>query len=292
MGASGRPELVLAFLRVRDYDSVVTNPKTPHEFYAKIHEHTALALDHVNKATTMLRQCEALSLSPGAPSTTIRTIRGGGASLDVWARWLANHQPATRQAIWDATGVKLTERATPHTVLCDDSIGDLADNTFLPDTVCRMRGRSAPGTGRGGRPVIYFLWDQRYDVRPLFGVGPERPMDPSDSELQTLLGVVMPPPMYGNLTDDTMDAWLAEGAPVMPPDEFTHIVDENGWDQGVLSLDESHSNEIPGCTDCGGTNHSAGNVNYCPTAQAEAVARTRAAQQATIEQLAMIEEED
>lgn len=90
-----------------------------------------------------------------------------------FTRWLSENGPALKATIESETGVKFTERGTPHTVHWNDSMAASPDDAYLDHTIMRIDSLS---TGAAGRPpVIYFLWSQRFDVRPRFGVGPERP---------------------------------------------------------------------------------------------------------------------
>lgn len=177
-------------------------PKTASELLADVSHYMALAQVNYTKAQAALRNYERAVGKQTAPKRkpSIKSLR-------IWGEWLAENGPATRQTIMEATGHPLTERALPHTVEWDDLIDPSDDGAFPATTIMRLRGVAE---GRGAPPVIYFLWSQRFDVRPLFGVGPEK--DPAP-----MLGVVYPVEVGGveahhieklSEKQDTIDAWL------------------------------------------------------------------------------------
>lgn len=143
--------------------------QTPAEYLSEIHHALALAQTNLNRAFSAVEKYEA--------AMGVKTVekKHSIASLKTWQRWLADNGPASRGQITEASGVKLSERASPHTVVWDEVAG--LDVNYPDDTVCRVRSNPPDGGGRGAPPVIYFLWSQRYDVRDKYGVGPERPTD-------------------------------------------------------------------------------------------------------------------
>jgi hypothetical protein len=117
---------------------------------------------------------------------------------------LQHNQPAFRKVIQDATGIKLSTAAYPHMIEWSPEMRYWPDDAVEDDIVCRIRAKS---TGPGAPQVICFLWSQRFDVLPLYGVGPTRP-DPSEiismePEPVPLLGVLSPTDenYSGNLMD-------------------------------------------------------------------------------------------
>lgn len=154
--------------------------QTAEDALAMFRHHQALAHQHLRKADAFINQF----LGAAPPQVTGRAAKRLPQCVSIWTEWLAENGPNTRQHITDATGVKFTERGTPHTVLWDK---DIADNQFPPSTIVRFAGRKPPGGGRGSPPTIYALWSQRFQVNPLFGVGP------TDAEPQAMTGVIRPP---------------------------------------------------------------------------------------------------
>lgn len=134
---------------------------------AEIEQHLALAQHHGTKAADLLRSYQ-VRIPDGASGP--QPIRGGIAkSFDAWIDWVSEHGPSLRQDIWDGTGINLATTATKHTIAWADRMAYWEDDAMLPDSLCRITGLT---TGRGRPPTIYFLWSQRYDVLPKFGVGP------------------------------------------------------------------------------------------------------------------------
>lgn len=187
------------------YNRAVT--KTASELLGDVSHYMALVQINSAKAQTALRNYERAVGKQTAPKRkpSIKSLR-------IWGEWLAENGPATRQTIMEATGHPLTERALPHTVEWDDLIDPSDEGAFPATTIMRLRGVSE---GRGAPPVIYFLWSQRFDVLPRFGVGPRA----------SLLGVIRPPKDHQQAEDTafvprtvptdepgTVDQWLARHA--------------------------------------------------------------------------------
>lgn len=109
-------------------------------------------------------------------------------SLQLWAEHLAVNGPTLRQDIWDATGLNLSQSGHTQVKQWKGPMAFWPENSVSPGSVCSI---PSLGNGKGRPPVIYFLWSQRFDVRPKFGVGPER-----SSDSDALLGVIQPEPEY------------------------------------------------------------------------------------------------
>lgn len=139
---------------------------TPGEQLAEINHALALAQTNLKRAFSALQKYEE-AMGIRATERKKPAIR----CLAIWQKWLAENGPNTRQAVTDATDTKLTERATPYTVVWDDDIDPTDEEAYPDDTLFRIRALHG-GEGRGAPPVVYFLWSQRWDVHPLFGVGP------------------------------------------------------------------------------------------------------------------------
>lgn len=135
--------------------------------HAEAIQQYALAHHHLTKLKDVLDQM-ATSRSPSGPLPTsqVRCVRE-------WTDYLAANGPSLKPDIHKATGIKFTERGGQHTVDWHTALEDAADNHFAANTI--MKINALPEGKRGAPRRIYFLWSQRYDVRPKFGVGPERP---------------------------------------------------------------------------------------------------------------------
>lgn len=190
------------------------------------HEH-ALSLAHAKRADGYLNQfLQLMSGKSEAPAPSGQTVR----CVREWTRWLAENGPALKQTVAEETGVKFTERGTPHTFLWDEAMADDPDDALPPNVIIRMQGPAAEHRGRP--PMIYFLWSQRFDVHPLFGVGPVRSDDldlgdadsfeepvpqaqwaQDEQETETLLGVIQPEPTAPERFA-TMEEWNAAYEPL------------------------------------------------------------------------------
>jgi hypothetical protein len=152
---------------------------------ANFRSHQALAISNFQKAEVHLEKFLSMLSSDGpvAPSSSVRCVR-------VWTQWLKENGPAYKSTIHEATGTKFSEHGTPHTIKWDEGV--TSDTLNVPDDmIVRFTGIR---TGRGGAPVIFALWSQRYEVYPKFGVGPV--LKPQSNE-GTLLGVIHPPEFAG-----------------------------------------------------------------------------------------------
>lgn len=187
----------------------MTNVNEVEEAMGMASHHQALATQHQRKAQQFLEQ--AISLAGGGVSAKIGANQNGPNCLRVWARYLSENGPSLRQEIQDETGTKFTERATPYTIMWDDGMAAYSDDHFAADTIVRMRSvRNADG--RAGTQTAYFLWCQRFDVYPRFGVGPRGQIAPA------LLGVIHPP-----VTADTVPLEHQEIRNPQPEVEATYI---------------------------------------------------------------------
>lgn len=170
---------------------------------------------HLHTATALLNQYRGDYVQPGPHTAAVEGVpvrkpQGSNRSVREWVGWLRMHGPSYRGEIQEATGINLT--AKPSQVL--DWSGDMvtwAETAVPGDTLCRTTGFRE---GRGRPPSIYFLWSQRFDVLPKFGVGPVRP-DPAEPVELATGGVVGP--------DDLGPLLVGDGAPLLgvlsPTDE-------------------------------------------------------------------------
>lgn len=96
-----------------------------------------------------------------------------------WTAWLKQNGPAPKSTIQQETGIKFNERGTPYTIkwldrMVHEDMDDVDDDTIVKFTIRTL--------SRGGSPVVYALWSQRFEVRPRYGVGPVPPMGPLTAE--------------------------------------------------------------------------------------------------------------
>lgn len=201
---------------------------------ASFRHHQALSIVHARNAETYLEQFlsvlnQETDLDGVAPAQSVRCVRE-------WTSWLADNGPAYKSTIAEATGVKFTERGTPYTFQWVPSYAGSPDDAFPANALMKIDG---PSSGSRGRPkAIYFLWSQRWDVLPKFGVGPVKPAEGGILAPSMVMVGEPPAPLYGNVTialpettDDgldwdtvsdtdsavpfeTMEAWDAEWASV------------------------------------------------------------------------------
>ena len=156
---------------------------------ANFRHEQALSIAHGKRAEKYL--AHFLS-SFGEPPSGDRVATGQAVRcVREWTRWLSENGPAHKSTIVEATGVKFTERGMTQTFMWDDAMVNDADDALPADALMRIQG--PPKNTAGRPPMVYFLWSQRYEVYPLFGVGPLRP-DPAaqSNEPQAMTGVIMP----------------------------------------------------------------------------------------------------
>lgn len=177
----------------------------------------ALSIVHARRAEEFLSQFLSLMnrKDGGSGIPTGQSIR----CVREWTRWLSNNGPALRSTITEGTGVKFSDRGTAHTFIWDDSMLHYSDDSLPQFSIVRMRSVTTPG--RGAPPVIYFLWSQRWQVLPKFGVGPIKPRS-TQSDHRTCKFI-------SSEIDSTKGA-LSEG--------YDSKVDESGYsvDNEILSL--------------------------------------------------------
>jgi hypothetical protein len=178
-------------------------------------EHHSQATLHLKRMGLYLDQFTGLVSPDGRtyrPASNVRCIR-------VWEEWLTDNGPNTRQHITEATGTKLTERATPHTVLWEPRLETEGD-AIPPNTLTRFNTIRDDGS-KGRPPVVYALWSQRYEVRDLFGVGPIRPAADETDTLDEILA----------------KQWdEAQTVRLMVPDELTEPSDDGTLDDEIREL--------------------------------------------------------
>jgi hypothetical protein len=178
-------------------------PQDIKELLTQISHHETMANHHTSMATSLRVQYQAAigdsSVDWGNGVLKRRPTKSHGR----WVAWLSENGPAPRKKIADDVGL-LTGEIPPYA----DTLGLTVDSSFPDNTLMRL---SADNGRDRGRPVdVFFLWHQRFDVRPLFGVGPTKPefqpIDNAPLEIAsvsldtdgapgTMLGVVQPPPL-------------------------------------------------------------------------------------------------
>lgn len=140
------------------------------ELYAEAMQNYAMSHHYLSKLKTVLDQM-ASARSGEAATAPVRCVRE-------WQDWLTANGPALKSTIHEGTGVKFTERGTAYTVDWVPSLATAPDDRFAPTTLMKISSKS---DGRGAPPKVYFLWSQRFDVYPRFGVGP----DPAERVIPT-----------------------------------------------------------------------------------------------------------
>lgn len=176
---------------------------------ANFQHEQAMAQAHAHRADIYLGQFLSLVGQRTGDRPTGQSIK----CVREWTRWLSDNGPELKPIIQEETGIKFTERGTPHTFLWDDAMADDPDDALPPNAICRMQG-PPNADGKGRPPMIYFLWSQRWDVHHLFGVGPVQPWAPEHQAVVdtydggTLTGVVQPPPLD--------DGWTQPAPSVTP----------------------------------------------------------------------------
>lgn len=182
------------------------------ELRDKITHHETMAQHHTTLATSLRIQYETLvgggTVDWGSGLLKKRPTK----SHNRWVTWLKRNGPATRAAIAKDEGL-LTGEVPPYADSLGLSMAELVEANYPDDMMMRISVENPQGKGR---PVdVYFLWSQRFDVKPLFGVGPVQP-DPS-----TLLGVIQPEPTepFPAITAE-WDGPL-ESQEVQPPEPLT-----------------------------------------------------------------------
>lgn len=137
--------------------------------HAEAVQQYALAHHHLSRLKDVLDQMA--SVRQGAAPSVIPSVR----CVREWADYLASHGPTPKPQIHKDTGIKFTEAGGRYTVEWHSALEGVPEDHFAPNTI--MKINADPEGKRGAPPKIYFLWSQRYDVRPLFGVGPSEPTD-------------------------------------------------------------------------------------------------------------------
>lgn len=100
-----------------------------------------------------------------------------------WVAWLRDNGPTPRATVADACGLLLGE-PPPYLDQMGLTQRDIQDGKYPDDFMLRIQAENPQGKGR---PIdVYFTWGQRFDVRPIYGVGPE------SIELTPIQGVVQP----------------------------------------------------------------------------------------------------
>lgn len=164
--------------------------KSAEDALALFRHHDALAIANRKMANAALSNFLDAVTAGGTFTGSSETTGRVPKCVTVWTSWLAEHGPNTRQHITEATRCRFTEAGTPHTIKWEkiyyDGESDIHDDDLFPqNTIIRFRGKKVKTyrsgvTKTGAAPVIFALWSQRYDVLPVWGVGPERPLTPQD----------------------------------------------------------------------------------------------------------------
>lgn len=139
------------------------------ELLAEANQHYALAHHHLGKVKIVLDL-----MIEARPASMVATVNSPVRCVREWVDWIGVNGPSLKGDIHEGTSVKFTERGAKYTVEWARSLATARDDQFAPNTLMKISGQSK---GRGAPPKIYFLWSQRWDVYPKFGVGPIKPAD-------------------------------------------------------------------------------------------------------------------
>lgn len=187
--------------------------QTPDEMVEAMQLQANIVRHSLEQLTKMLASYRDTLPAPMVEGPRVAQRRAVPKSMAQWVTWLQSNGPAYRKTIADATGTNLASNVTPHIRKWKPHMEMWGDDAVPQDTLFNI---PAPANGMGRPPVIYFLWSQRYDVSPKFGVGPERPFATGGTvEPGALTGVLRP---YEH---------------VIPTVEVT---DSNGWAQQAWAL--------------------------------------------------------
>lgn len=177
---------------------------THNELMAEATQNYAMAHHYLGKLKVTLDQLSAVQSGIAQASRPpVRCVRE-------WQDWLAANGPTEKGGIQAATGIKFTERGTPYTVEWTPALAEAVDDRFAPHTLMKINTKP---DGRGAPPKVYFLWSQRFDVHPLFGVGPiKSDADDLDEQIDRL---------HGAGAAAALDAAIASGEIPTSPDTET-----------------------------------------------------------------------
>lgn len=191
--------------------------RTHEELHAEAMQNYAMAHHYLGKLKETLDQMTAGRVGSGPITSPIRCVRE-------WTDWLSLNGPTLKPDIVEATGVKFNERGTAYTVEWSPSLSQAPDDQFAPNTIMKISSRRV-GQGRGAPPKVYFLWSQRWDVHPLFGVGPVK----SESEVPALNLLLIPgPDEYGVMPPGDAERFDAEIAEALS--QPTRFATMGEWD--------------------------------------------------------------
>lgn len=144
----------------------------PNDVLSKITQHLAVAQTYLGKVAVMVAEYQDSVAPMPLHGSAIRSSNTAIHSLQMWAEHLAENGPTARGALNTITGLNLTKSGYDRTHAWVGPMTYMPDDAFPADAVLRIKGLS---NGVGRPPVIFFLWSQRWDVRPKFGAGPTKP---------------------------------------------------------------------------------------------------------------------
>lgn len=239
-------------------------PQTWDEFVQQIKHHQEQAALHMERVAELTAQFDKIAPPTlGGSGITRQRIPHKVKAIRTWVKWLSENQPALRKDITAATGVNLTANATHHVLSWKPHMEDWEADTLPGDTLMNI---SAPTTGMGRPSHIYFLWSQRFDLLPLFEVGPVADQVRTDTTWDDYQVPTTPEtaPEPSESPSEGSDPLLASEAPpepaeppsdgvgallgvVLPPetladeDKTPYVIDEMGAKQyiipGILDYD-------------------------------------------------------
>ncbi len=144
----------------------------PQDTLSRIAQHLAVAQTYIGKVAVLVAEYQE-TIAPVPPGgSAVRSSNTAINSLQAWAEYLDQNGPTARGDLFKETGLNLTKSGYDRTMAWTSPMTYMQDDAFPADAVLRIKGSSA---SVGRPPVIYFLWNQRWSVRTLFGVGPIKP---------------------------------------------------------------------------------------------------------------------
>lgn len=191
------------------------------DLLTQISHHEAMADHHTSMVATLRKQYRAAigdsavewGTAPGKRSTKAHSR---------WVAWLKTNGPARRKTIAEAVGL-LTGEVPPYADSLGMSMEQLSLAAYPDDSMLRLSVENEHGHGRPSD--VYFLWSQRFDVHPLFGVGPINPAMVHEPKLDEIDG----------FTDDDLpdENEMLRRANFLNPIKL-HDVDISSLDQEIM----------------------------------------------------------
>lgn len=218
----------------------------------EVQDHILAGSQHYEKAKSLLAMLYSQFPELGADTDTKSLAAhtdGYPPSLFAWAEWLGKNGPSLRNAVYKGTMKQLSSPASKRVLAWTKSMDTWDEEDVPSDVVCRIQC-NAQQFAKGRPPTVFFLWSQRYDVYPIFRVGPikyEYSASESSKEWGTLLnsGGMITGMVTGTATDPlkSLRRWI-DGAFPEPEDTTTvqanELVDQPNRCETIEEWDAMH----------------------------------------------------